>query len=261
MIETIRVGKTRNLLRASSSLLEIWTRSAHHHPGQRRHVSRTNRPDKSTHSITSPDDQKILANRAASTKEGWISDPSPPPISHACSKEKILQNPRLSGDFGLILGQMPLDLLHRVLHSRLHRGQPGGSTAMGITKRGRTFYLRKRRPARYAPVEPRETIWISLHTDSESVARSKADRAWAQMIEAWEARLAGNSTDAEARYEAARDLARARGFRYLDAGAVAKLPLEDVVERVEAIPALANQPDAVEAAALLGTVSEPHIKV
>ncbi|MCV2449691.1 hypothetical protein E3D03_020800, partial [Paracoccus sp. DMF] len=70
MIDMIRIGKTRNLLRASSSLLEIWTRSAYHHPGQRRHVSRTNRPDKSTHSITCPDVQKILANRAASTKEG-----------------------------------------------------------------------------------------------------------------------------------------------------------------------------------------------
>jgi len=44
MIDMIRVGQTRNLLRASSSLLEIWTRSAHHHPGQRRHVSRMNRP-------------------------------------------------------------------------------------------------------------------------------------------------------------------------------------------------------------------------
>lgn len=54
------------------------------------------------------------------------------------------------------------------------------------------------------------------------------------MIEAWEARLVGNSADAEPRYEAARDLARARGFRYLDAGAVAKLPVQDVIERVEA---------------------------
>ena len=54
MIDMIRVGQTRNLLRASSSPLEIWPRSAHHHPGQRRHVSRTNRPDKRTHSITCP---------------------------------------------------------------------------------------------------------------------------------------------------------------------------------------------------------------
>lgn len=132
---------------------------------------------------------------------------------------------------------------------------------MSIAKRGRLYHLRRRVPRRYRAVEPRETVWISLHTDSETVAHSKADRAWSQMIEAWEARLAGNSADAEARYEAARDLARARGFRYLDAGAVAKLPVEDVVERVEAIAAPANQPDPVEAAALLGTVPEPRITV
>ncbi|WP_375552331.1 DUF6538 domain-containing protein [Rhodophyticola porphyridii] len=132
---------------------------------------------------------------------------------------------------------------------------------MSIAKRGSTFHLRRRVPRRYSGVEPRETVWISLHTDSETVAHSKADRAWSQMIEAWEARLAGNSTDAETRYEAARDLAQARGFRYLDAGNVAKQPVEDVVERVEAIPAPANQPDPVEAAALLGTVPEPRITV
>lgn len=40
---------------------------------------------------------------------------------------------------------------------------------------------------------------------------------------------------------------------------MAKLPIEEVVERVEAIPASANKLDAVEAAALLGTVSERRI--
>lgn len=132
---------------------------------------------------------------------------------------------------------------------------------MSIAKRGRLYHLRRRVPRRYRVVEPRETVWISLHTDSETVAHSKADRAWSQMIEAWEARLAGNSEDAEVRYEAARDLARARGFRYLDAGAVAKLPVEDVVERVEAIPFPVNDPDVIEAAALLGAVPEPRITV
>jgi integrase len=104
-------------------------------------------------------------------------------------------------------------------------------------------------------------VWISLHTDSETIARSKADRAWSQMIEAWEARMAGNSLDAELRYAAARDLAQARGFRYLDAGTVAKLPAEEVVTRVETVPFQANRPDAVEAAALLGTVPEPRTMV
>lgn len=77
------------------------------------------------------------------------------------------------------------------------------------------------------------------------------------MIEAWEARLAGKSDDAEARYQAARNLARVRGFQYLDVDAVAKLPVENVVERVEAIPATMDQPDA----ALLGTAPEPCMTV
>ena len=150
---------------------------------------------------------------------------------------------------------MPLDLLHICLHNRLHMDQPGGSTAMGITKRGATFYLRRRRPKRYESVEPRGTVWISLHTDSETMAKSKADRAWAQMIEAWEARLAGDTEDAEARFAAAQELARVRGMRYLDVGRVARLPVESLVERVEAIAA------PVEAAALLGTVPEPEMTV
>lgn len=81
------------------------------------------------------------------------------------------------------------------------------------------------------------------------------------MIEAWEARLAGNNEDAEARYEAARNLARVRGFRYLDVDAVAKLPVEDVVERVEAIPAPSDQPDPVEGTALLGAAPELRMTV
>lgn len=131
---------------------------------------------------------------------------------------------------------------------------------MSIARRGRLFHLRRRVPRRYRDVEPRETVWISLHTDSQTIALSKANRAWSQMIEAWEARLAGKREDADVRYEAARDLARARGFLYLDAGAVAKLPIENIVAG-RAIPTPANQPDGIEAATLLGTVPNPHITV
>ena len=134
-------------------------------------------------------------------------------------------------------------------------------SAISTAERGRLYHRRRRVQRRYRSIEPRETVRISLHTASETIARSKADRAWSQMIEAWEARLAGNSAHAEAHYEAARDLARARGFRFLDAGAVSELPVSEVVERVEAIPTPSNQPDAIEAAALLGTVPEPRITV
>ena len=132
---------------------------------------------------------------------------------------------------------------------------------MSIMKRGRVYSLRKRVPKRYASVESRGTVWISLHTDSRTVADSKADIAWSQMIEAWEARLAGDTDDAEARFAAAQEVAKVRGFRYLDVGRVAKLPVEALVERVEAISAPAGQPDMIEGAALLGTVLEPALTV
>jgi integrase len=130
---------------------------------------------------------------------------------------------------------------------------------VSIVKRGSTFQLRRRVPQRYRGVEPRGVVWISLHTDSETVARSKADRAWGNLIEAWEARLAGDSEDAEARHAAAHELARIRGFRYLDVGLVARLPVDELVARVEAIGARRAAPDTVEASALLGTVPAPSL--
>ncbi len=132
---------------------------------------------------------------------------------------------------------------------------------MSVLKRGSTFHLRRRVPRRYRAVESREAIWISLHTDSETIAKSKADRAWLHMIEAWEARRAGETDDADARHAAARDLAQVRGFRYLDVAAVSRLPIKEVLERVEAIPAPDDNPDVLEAAALLGTILEPRITI
>lgn len=46
---------------------------------------------------------------------------------------------------------------------------------MSIVRRGTTFHLRKRVPRRYMPVETREFVLLSLHTDSESAAKLKAE--------------------------------------------------------------------------------------
>lgn len=135
------------------------------------------------------------------------------------------------------------------------------SNRINVRQRGDTWYVVKRVPKRYAPVEPRATVWISLHTDSEAVARHKAAGVWAQMVESWEARLAGDTEDAHARHAAAQEIAARRGFRYLDAASVARLPTEALVERVEAISTPAGKPDPIEAAALLGTVPEPQVTV
>lgn len=133
---------------------------------------------------------------------------------------------------------------------------------MSIFSRSGTYYLRKRVPRRYQAVELRAIVWISLHTDSETVAKVKAPAAWSEMIEAWEARLAGDTSDAEARFDAARELAAVRGHRYLTASRLAKeLPADELLRRIEAIPMRNGKPDKIEAAALLGGVDEPQITV
>jgi integrase len=131
----------------------------------------------------------------------------------------------------------------------------------GLTKRGGTWHLRRRRPARYASVEPRGTVWVSLHTDSESAARQKAEATWANLIEAWEALLAGDSGDAERRYAAAREIAARRGFGYLEMDRLAAAPAEERVARVEAVGGPHHDPDPVEGAALLGTVPVPQLTI
>ena len=55
------------------------------------------------------------------------------------------------------------------------------------------------------------------------------------MIEAWEAKLAWSSADAEAAFAAAKNLAARSGFRYLPAAEVTKLPTEEILRRIEAV--------------------------
>lgn len=130
-----------------------------------------------------------------------------------------------------------------------------------IMKRRNTYHLRRRVPVRYAPVESRKFVYASLHTDSKSVAEQKAPLVWQNQIEAWEARLAGDMDDAERRFEAATSLARIRGFRYLPALQVADLPREELLTRIEAVADRSGEPDAREAAAVLGGAAEPPITV
>lgn len=132
---------------------------------------------------------------------------------------------------------------------------------MNIVRRSRTFHIVRRVPKRYQSVEPRKQVWISLHTDSETVAKQKAPSAWAHMIEGWEARLAGATEDAERRFQAARELAAVRGLRYISADRVAKLPREELLERVEAVTKLNGDAAQIEARAVLGGAREPGIKI
>ena len=134
---------------------------------------------------------------------------------------------------------------------------------MAIKQRGSRggLSLYKRVPARYAAVEPRKFVWISLHTDSPSAAQTKANAIWNELLEAWEAKLAGDTTDAAQRFQAAKDLAAARGFRFMPVGRVAQLPLDELRNRMAAVTMRAEGPDMREAAAVLGGAKEPPLTV
>lgn len=127
--------------------------------------------------------------------------------------------------------------------------------------RGDHYYIRRRVPARYASVDQRTFVQICLFTDSLDVARRKAPEVWAQMIEAWEAKLDGHDTEGEARMKAARNLAQRRGYRYLDAPEVARLPLEEILKRIESVVDKRGRLDMKEAEAALGLVPAPALTI
>ncbi|MGH1455115.1 MAG: tyrosine-type recombinase/integrase [Paracoccaceae bacterium] len=132
---------------------------------------------------------------------------------------------------------------------------------MAIKKRGKSFSLYRRVPKRYEAIEPRTFVWVALHTDSMTEAKAKQGPVWEQLIAGWEAKLAGDTTDAEQRFEAARAFAEARGFRYMPVAKVAKLPTEQLLARLDAVSSRKGEPDMKEAAALLGGAKEPPITV
>ena len=123
------------------------------------------------------------------------------------------------------------------------------------------YHFRKRVPRRYASVEPIPIMQLSLHTDSLEIAKRKAPQVWAEMIEAWEAKLDGDSKEGEARLTAARNLAQRRGFRFLHVRDVAKLPLEQIVQRMDMIPDSPSKADLPIIEVALGTPAKSAIKV
>ena len=132
---------------------------------------------------------------------------------------------------------------------------------MKLMRRNQILHIRKRVPRRYRSVEEREFFWVSLHTDSEAVARLKAPIIWAEMIEAWEAKLAGDTSDADGRITAAKNLAAKRGYRYLPVASVAQLPMTELLDRAERIVTPSGKVDLIEADALLGLLGEPEVTV
>jgi hypothetical protein len=50
----------------------------------------------------------------------------------------------------------------------------GQFAGMSTTRRNNTIHMRKRVPPRFKSIEPRDYVWISLHTGDTTVAAAKA---------------------------------------------------------------------------------------
>ena len=132
---------------------------------------------------------------------------------------------------------------------------------MTIIKRSKYYYLKRRVPRRFQHLEPREFLYISLHTDSASEADAKAASVWSEMLGAWEAELSGSTAMAQERFDAAQKLAEHRGYKWITAPAVAELPTADLLERVEATTMSNGNPSRIRGEAFLGGAEKPAMTI
>lgn len=130
---------------------------------------------------------------------------------------------------------------------------------MPLQLRGSTYHLRRRVPRRYARVESRKEIKISLDTDSLETARKKEAQVWDQQIARWEALMRGDTSEAEQRYEAAKEIAQSHGLRFLPAEKVAQLPAREFVDRVQLAMNSKGEIDPIKASGILGTAQKPKL--
>lgn len=112
-------------------------------------------------------------------------------------------------------------------------------------------------PRRYGRIEPRSEIHRSLRTDSEREARARLPAAEAAILAELDARLSmGQPQQPSDVFSAAVALAGTRGFAYHTAKDLANGPLEEILERLDAIKS-ADTPEMKQA--LLGGVDEPQL--
>ena len=92
----------------------------------------------------------------------------------------------------ILLHILPNILLHDVLcEAHWWDGR------MSILLRNRMQYLVRRTPARYARVDSRSVVWLSLGTDSKREATVRATVVWDLMLDVWEARLLADEKTAQ----------------------------------------------------------------
>ncbi|SDR20358.1 tyrosine-type recombinase/integrase [Pseudovibrio sp. Tun.PSC04-5.I4] len=124
------------------------------------------------------------------------------------------------------------------------------------------YYFVKRIPGRYACVDPRSRIQLSLKTKCPEVAQKKSLIVEERLIAYWEALLAEDHEGAKTHYDAAVNFAEAQGYSYLSLEKVVAEPLGGLLNRIEVIPdSERSKTGSVVADGLLGGAPKPALKI
>lgn len=119
---------------------------------------------------------------------------------------------------------------------------------MAFRRRGKKgiFYFEMRVPVRFAAIENREFVRMSLGTQSEEEAERRHAKTRQLLIAGWEASQAGRADDAAVYQSAIVGLCNVSGFDYLATDGVVSLPLERLLERLgTVVPGHAPTADAI----------------
>lgn len=126
------------------------------------------------------------------------------------------------------------------------------TTITGLERRGSTYYLRLRVPAQFADVEPRKEINRSLSAKDRQEAEIRCVQAKAALKAEWTAQRAGRNADVRKIFEASSELLKTWGMTFTPMSELVIGPVEELMERIEAIADRSPQSTAVSAA--LGAV-------
>lgn len=129
----------------------------------------------------------------------------------------------------------------------------------GVFRRGRGWHLRRAVPKQFRSIESRSEIWLALESRTAGAAAREAKRRWNAQMRTWEHLQLGAVANPIWGYQALRARARQLGLTYLPAKAVAKLPIDDLMMRMDL--AMAGSPDKGAAAAILGFGEQPDVTV
>ena len=127
--------------------------------------------------------------------------------------------------------------------------------------RGNTYHLRRHVPSRFAAIDGRRVVSISLKTDSLSEAKKRAVTVWDDMLAQWEtALLAGNPVQ-RGSYRAAVSSATRLGLVYMPTPQVAELSIAELLNRLRLAANKDQTADFAKGSVTLGGIDDPGIKV